>query len=65
VGWLPGYIVWDAQLSLVVYKGIRLNGGVNNLFDAHYATRRAGGYPGPGVLPGMGRTLYAGLVMQW
>ena len=65
VGWLPGYTVWDAQLSLVVYKGIRLNGGVNNLFDAHYATRRATGYPGPGVLPGMGRTLYAGLVMQW
>ena len=43
VGWLPGYAVWDVQLSLVVYKGIRLNGGVHNLFDAHYAPRRATG----------------------
>ncbi|MEN9348957.1 MAG: hypothetical protein RLZZ77_2468, partial [Bacteroidota bacterium] len=29
---------------------------LNNVFDTKYATRRAGGYPGPGLLPGQGRT---------
>ena len=39
----------------------RLSGGVNNVFDARYFTRRAGGYPGPGILPADGRTWFAGL----
>jgi Fe(3+) dicitrate transport protein len=34
---------------------------VNNLLDKNYATRRAGGYPGPGILPGEGRTFYVSL----
>jgi Fe(3+) dicitrate transport protein len=37
-------------------NGLELRLGVNNLMDEVYATRRAGGYPGPGVLPGNGRT---------
>jgi Fe(3+) dicitrate transport protein len=32
--------------------------GVNNLFNESYFTRRAGGYPGPGLLPANGRTFY-------
>jgi Fe(3+) dicitrate transport protein len=32
--------------------------GVNNLTDEVYATRRAGGYPGPGIMPGNGRTFF-------
>ena len=32
-----------------------------NLLDKNYATRRAGGYPGPGILPGEGRTFYISL----
>ncbi|QNP54363.1 TonB-dependent receptor (plasmid) [Hymenobacter qilianensis] len=39
----------------------RLSGGINNVFDARYFTRRAGGYPGPGILPADGRTWFAGL----
>jgi Fe(3+) dicitrate transport protein len=35
--------------------------GVNNLSDEVYATRRSGGYPGPGLLPGNGRTFYVSL----
>ncbi|MEY3718019.1 MAG: hypothetical protein RL285_1894, partial [Bacteroidota bacterium] len=32
--------------------------GINNLTNEMYATRRAGGYPGPGILPGTPRTFY-------
>jgi Fe(3+) dicitrate transport protein len=28
------------------------------LTDERYFTRRAGGYPGPGILPGMGRSWF-------
>jgi Fe(3+) dicitrate transport protein len=31
---------------------------VNNLSDERYFTRRAGGYPGPGILPADGRNVY-------
>jgi len=58
VGWIPGYTVVDASLTWTVNEHIGLTGGVNNVLDEMYATRRAGGYPGPGLLPGMGRNAY-------
>ena len=30
----------------------------NNLLDAAYFTRRATGYPGPGIIPSQGRSFY-------
>ncbi|MBL7963489.1 MAG: TonB-dependent receptor [Flavobacteriales bacterium] len=57
-GWLPGYTVVDASATWSLPKGIALTAGVNNMLDERYATRRAGGYPGPGVLPGMGRNAF-------
>ena len=33
-------------------------GGINILTDTRYFTRRASGYPGPGVLPADGRTFF-------
>lgn len=38
--------------------------GVNNLADAVYFTRRAGGYPGPGAMPADGRTAFVTLKSQ-
>jgi len=38
---------------------LSLKTGVNNLSNEHYFTRRAGGYPGPGLLPADGRTFFA------
>jgi len=35
--------------------------GVNNITDEKYATRRAGGYPGPGIMPGNGRTIFVSI----
>ena len=58
VGRLPSYEVLDVSASLGFANGLEFRGGVNNSADAHYATRRAGGYPGPGLLPANGRTFY-------
>ncbi len=38
-----------------------LKAGVNNLLNEKYATRRAGGFPGPGLIPGEGRTFFLGV----
>ena len=64
-GLIPAYTVADlsATWRLGPRSRYRLSGGINNLFDARYFTRRAGGYPGPGVLPADGRTWYAGLAL--
>lgn len=57
-GVIPAYEIWDLNVSVPVNKMITLRGGINNLLDEKYFTRRAGGYPGPGIMPGNGRTVY-------
>ncbi len=56
VGRLAGYQVLDINGGHTFRNGLELRLGVNNVTDEVYATRRSGGYPGPGVLPGNGRT---------
>jgi len=58
IGKLAGYEVMDVSVGYQFPKNYMLRAGVNNLTDERYATRRAGGYPGPGILPGNGRTFY-------
>jgi Fe(3+) dicitrate transport protein len=60
-GLIPSYTVTDLTASYKFAKNLHIKGGVNNLFDEHYFTRRAGGYPGPGVLPADGRTFFVSL----
>lgn len=57
-GLIPSYTVTDLTASYKLPKGFNLKAGINNLTDARYFTRRAGGYPGPGVLPADGRTFF-------
>ena len=57
-GKIPGYTVLDASLTFGFLKNYNIKAGVNNLTNASYFTRRAGGYPGPGIMPGNGRTLF-------
>lgn len=57
-GLIPSYSVTDLTLGYRHITGIQIKGGVNNLFDSRYFTRRSGGYPGPGVLPADGRTFF-------
>ena len=57
-GAVPAYSVMDLTLGYKHKSGISVKSGVNNLADARYFTRRAGGYPGPGLLPADGRTFF-------
>jgi Fe(3+) dicitrate transport protein len=57
-GKLSGYNVMDASFSYKFMQHYVVKGGINNILDEKYATRRAGGYPGPGILPGNGRTVF-------
>lgn len=57
-GLIPGYVVQDLSAGCTLNKKYSLKTGVNNLTDAAYFTRRAGGYPGPGIMPADGRTFY-------
>ncbi len=56
-GTIPAYQVQDLSFSYS-YKKFKFQTGVNNLLDAHYFTRRALAYPGPGVVPADGRSFY-------
>lgn len=57
-GLIPAYTVTDLTASYKFSKSLSVKTGLNNLFDTRYFTRRAGGYPGPGILPGDGRTFF-------
>ena len=61
VGLIPAYTVLDLSATLGLPRGWRLQGGVNNLTDRRYFTRRTDEYPGPGILPSAGRSLYVTL----
>ena len=58
IGKLSAYKIMDASFTYKFKECYNLKAGVNNLADVKYATRRAGGYPGPGILPGNGRTIF-------
>jgi Fe(3+) dicitrate transport protein len=59
-GLIPAYSVMDLSLGYT-YKWISLSTGINNLLDDYYFTRRADGYPGPGIIPADGRSFYVTL----
>jgi Fe(3+) dicitrate transport protein len=61
IGELSGYEVMDASLSYKFMERYNFKAGVNNIADKKYATRRAGGYPGPGIMPGNGRTVFVSI----
>lgn len=63
VGLIPAYYVMDLSLSYE-YKKIKLEGSINNLTNEFYFTRRATGYPGPGILPSDGRSFYVTLQVK-
>ncbi|GAB3999769.1 TonB-dependent receptor [Spirosoma daeguense] len=57
IGLIPAYSIMDASLSYQ-FSRFRLEGSLNNLANRAYFTRRATGYPGPGILPSDGRSVY-------
>jgi len=62
-GEIPAYSVID--LSTKYEKGkFVIEAGVNNLLDESYFTRRAAGYPGPGIIPSDRRNCYLSLQVK-
>ena len=62
-GLVPAYDVLDLSFKYR-YKLFQIETGVNNLLDKSYFTRRADGYPGPGILPASPRAYYLTLQLK-
>ena len=59
-GEIPSYSVVDLSSKYEKERFI-IEAGVNNLLDRFYFTRRATGYPGPGIIPSDKRNYYLSL----
>ncbi|MFL5762872.1 MAG: TonB-dependent receptor family protein [Bacteroidia bacterium] len=60
-GVIPAYQLIDISGSYKIKQKYQLKLGVNNLTDEHYFTLRTTEYPGPGIIPSIGRMIYAGI----
>ena len=57
IGTIPAYSIVDLNITQS-FGAIEISAGINNLLDEDYFTRRATGYPGPGIIPSDGRSFY-------
>lgn len=57
-GIIPSYYVMDFSAEYQFKKWITLSASVNNLTNNMYFTRRADGYPGPGIIPSDGISIF-------
>ena len=57
VGLIPTYYIMDFS-GKVSIKKMQMEFGINNITNINYFTRRATGYPGPGIIPSMPRNFY-------
>jgi len=62
-GAIPSFSVMDLSLSYN-WRMFTIYSGVNNLLDIKYFTRRADGYPGPGIIPADKRNFYLTLQVK-
>lgn len=62
-GILPEYTLLDFSAGWS-WKWLLIEGSVNNLGNVTYTTRRATGYPGPGIIPGEGRAFFLTLGLK-
>lgn len=60
VGIIPAYQVVDLSAKWQLTQKIGLDFGVNNIANYYYFTMRTAEYPGPGIIPGLGRSIYLG-----
>jgi len=65
IGEIPAYLVFDFSARYAFTKYIQLETGVNNFTNQSYYTRRASGYPGPGILPSDGINAYLTLQFKF
>ena len=57
IGLIPSYEIVDISSSFLAGR-FKFELGINNLFDRAYYTRRATGYPGPGIITSPNRNIY-------
>ena len=57
IGEIPAYSILDISLNYKLGR-FKFESGVNNLLNNYYFTRRATGYPGPGIIPSPPRNYY-------
>lgn len=62
-GTIPAYTICDVSAQYT-YKLLNLSAGVNNFLNETYFTRRAEGYPGPGILPSDPLNVYVTLQLK-
>ena len=58
VGAIPAYMVMDVSASYKFLKRFNVKAGINNLANTNYFTLRTNEYPGPGIIPSIGRSFY-------
>ena len=63
-GIIPDYRLYDLSFGYSFQNTYRLEGGINNLLNEKYFSRRITMYPGPGILPADGRTFYVTLKLN-
>ena len=56
-GEIPAYGILDCSFNHKINEQISLGVKMNNVLDNMYFTRRATGYPGPGIIPSDGRNI--------
>lgn len=60
-GIIPAYHLFDISFSYYFLERYNIRGGINNLTNEVYFTRRILAYPGPGILPADGRTFFVSI----
>ena len=64
IGKIPSYNILDLSASYK-YNKFKIELGVNNVMNNYYFTRRATGYPGPGIIPSPNRNFYTTLQFKF
>ncbi|MCT4663637.1 MAG: TonB-dependent receptor [Flavobacteriales bacterium] len=57
-GLIPSYHIVDWNMKYQTKNQWIFSSGVNNVLNSRYFTRRASGYPGPGIIPASPRNFY-------
>lgn len=57
-GLIPSYKLVDISGTYKFSEKVFVKSGINNILSEKYFTRRAGGYPGPGIMPAEPRNFF-------
>ncbi len=63
-GYIPAYTVLDLSVTYKI-NNYSIKIGSNNIADKSYFTRRTDEYPGPGIIPSIGRSFYVGFMTKF